>query len=113
MRISDWSSDVCSSELHTAAERNKGGQRHQTACCHRFVPADRQCAHDAIVERVERGRQIDPVQNAKLLIHRSSLQTFLSLYIRAEALHPSHQNIVPEYLRARPTSCVLEGQTRN
>src|SRR3546814_15675131 len=89
MRISDWSSDVCSSELHTAAERNKGGQRHQTACCHRFVPADRQCAHDAIVERVERGRQIDPVQNAKLLIHRSSLQTFLSLYIRAEALHPS------------------------
>src|SRR3546814_13679857 len=74
MRISDWSSDVCSSDL--------------------------------------RG-QIDPVQNAKLLIHLSSLQTFLSLYIRAEALHPSHQNIPPEYLRAMPTSCVLAGQTRN
>src|SRR3546814_5694103 len=45
-------------------------------------------------------------------LFRSSLQTFPSLYIRAEALHPSHRNIIPEYVRAVPISCVLAGQTR-
>src|SRR3546814_4544468 len=38
MRISDWSSDVCSSDLHTADRRRKRGTHE---CCRAIAPADR------------------------------------------------------------------------
>src|SRR3546814_16893910 len=75
MRISDWSSDVCSSDLAVAAERAADGA---------FQPGDRGAAHHAALS----AQSPFPIQHAELHLHTGA----------AEADRPGQRHAVPPRL---------------
>src|SRR3546814_20901720 len=104
MRISDWSSDVCSSDLREArkddiagdlAKARIGIQRCGLFMGTRIVPQDAGAQH--LVVRVEQGRAVHLAGEADALHGRQFLRAFL--------LQPPDRLFRP----ADPVGCVLSG----
>src|SRR3546814_9718098 len=101
MRISDWSSDVCSSDLSGTPDRpHEGRHEHQAACCDRCEWSSDQLLHDRwagqrLHWRSRFARQF--AQSARSEEHTSELQSLMRISYAVFCLKKKKQKLTNKH----------------